>query len=58
MVWINHDIAQVNELADALTYIDRKVLLDGPPRDVLATGDARAAIPDVCVPAARGRWPS
>jgi zinc transport system ATP-binding protein len=38
VVWINHDIVQVSELADALTYINRTVLLDGPPREVLATG--------------------
>jgi zinc transport system ATP-binding protein len=45
VLWINHDIAQVNELADALTYIDRKVLLDGAPRDVLATGTAAQLFP-------------
>jgi zinc transport system ATP-binding protein len=44
-VWINHDIAQVNEIADALTYIDRRVLLDGAPRDVLATGAAEQLFP-------------
>jgi zinc transport system ATP-binding protein len=44
-VWINHDIAQVNEIADALTYIDRKVLLDGEPHDVLATGTAAHLFP-------------
>ena len=44
-IWINHDIAQVNEIADALTYIDRKVLLDGVPRDVLATGTAEHLFP-------------
>jgi zinc transport system ATP-binding protein len=44
-VWINHDIAQVNEIADALTYIDRKVLLDGVPREVLATGTAEHLFP-------------
>jgi len=44
-VWINHDIAQVTEIADALTYIDRKVLLDGAPRDVLATGTAAHLFP-------------
>ena len=45
-VWINHDIAQVNEIADALTYIDRKVLLDGAPREVLATRRRRPSVPD------------
>ena len=44
-IWINHDIAQVNEIADALTYIDRKVLLDGAPREVLATGTAEHLFP-------------
>jgi zinc transport system ATP-binding protein len=44
-VWINHDIAQVSEIADALTYIDRRVLLDGEPRDVLASGAAEHLFP-------------
>jgi zinc transport system ATP-binding protein len=45
VVWINHDIVQVHEVADALTYIDRKVLLDGVPREVLATGTAAQLFP-------------
>jgi zinc transport system ATP-binding protein len=45
VVWINHDIVQVGELADALTYINRTVLLDGVPRDVLATGTAAHLFP-------------
>jgi zinc transport system ATP-binding protein len=45
VVWINHDIAQVGEIADALTYIDRKVLLDGAPREALATGTAAHLFP-------------
>ncbi len=47
VVWINHDIVQVNEVADALTYIDRKVLLDGVPRDVLTTGTALSLFPSL-----------
>ena len=50
MVWINHDIAQVHEIADALTYIDRKVLLDGAPREVLATGAAAQLFPTLTLP--------
>jgi zinc transport system ATP-binding protein len=50
-VWINHDIAQVNEIADALTYIDRKVLLDGVPREVLATGAAEHLFPTLALQA-------
>jgi zinc transport system ATP-binding protein len=50
VVWINHDIAQVGEIADALTYIDRKVLLDGAPRDVLATGVASHLFPTLTLP--------
>ncbi len=50
VVWINHDIAQVGEIADALTYIDRKVLLDGAPRDVLATGVAAHLFPTLTLP--------
>ncbi len=44
-VWINHDIAQVNEVADTLTYIDREVLLEGAPRQVLASGAAARLFP-------------
>jgi zinc transport system ATP-binding protein len=47
IVWINHDIAQVNAVADALTYIDRKVLLDGVPREVLAGGAALELFPSL-----------
>jgi zinc transport system ATP-binding protein len=45
IVWINHDIVQVNEVADALTYIDRRVLLNGAPRDVLSSGTALELFP-------------
>jgi len=45
VIWINHDIVQVTELADALTYINRKVLLDGAPRAVLANGAAAHLFP-------------
>jgi zinc transport system ATP-binding protein len=50
VVWINHDIVQVNEIADALTYINRKVLLDGDPRDVLASGAAAHLFPTLTLP--------
>jgi zinc transport system ATP-binding protein len=50
VVWINHDIAQVGEIADALTYIDRKVLLDGAPRDALVTGVAARLFPTLTLP--------
>jgi zinc transport system ATP-binding protein len=50
VIWINHDIAQVEEIADALTYIDRKVLLDGAPREVLATGIAAKLFPTLALP--------
>lgn len=36
VVWINHDIVQVAQVADAMTYINRRVLLDGPPGEVMA----------------------
>jgi zinc transport system ATP-binding protein len=54
VVWINHDIVQVNELADALTYIDREVLLDGPPSQVLNTGMALQLFPTLAVPEGNG----
>lgn len=44
-VWITHDIAQVNEVANTLTYIDREVLLDGDPRQVLTSGAAARLFP-------------
>ncbi|HXR53257.1 MAG TPA: metal ABC transporter ATP-binding protein [Steroidobacteraceae bacterium] len=53
VVWINHDIVQVNEIADAMTYIDRRVLLDGAPRDVLAGGAAAHLFPTLALPAQR-----
>lgn len=49
-LWINHDIVQVHELADAMTYVNRMVLLDGPPRDVLATGIAAQLFPTLTLP--------
>jgi zinc transport system ATP-binding protein len=51
VVWINHDIVQVNEIADGLTYINRRVLLDGAPRDVLASGAAAQLFPTLTLPA-------
>lgn len=51
VVWINHDIVQVNEIAHALTYIDRQVLLDGAPSDVLAGGAAAHLFPTLTLPA-------
>jgi zinc transport system ATP-binding protein len=51
VVWINHDIVQVNEIADSLTYINRRVLLDGAPRDVLASGAAAQLFPTLTLPA-------
>lgn len=50
VVWINHDIVQVSELADALTYINRTVLLNGAPREVLATGTAAQLFPTLTLP--------
>ena len=47
VLWINHDIAQVREVAQTLTYIDRKILLDGPPRDVLASSIAGQLFPSL-----------
>jgi zinc transport system ATP-binding protein len=48
-VWINHDIGQVSKIADAVTYVDRKVLLDGAPRDVLASGTAARLFPSLAL---------
>jgi zinc transport system ATP-binding protein len=51
VVWINHDIEQVHAVADAMTYIDRTVLLDGAPAQVLATGAAATLFPSLRKPA-------
>ncbi len=51
VVWVNHDIVQVNEIADAMTYINRLVLLDGAPREVLAGGAAAHLFPTLALPA-------
>jgi zinc transport system ATP-binding protein len=51
VVWINHDIVQVTEIADALTYINRKVLLDGAPNAVLANGAAAHLFPTLTLAA-------
>jgi len=51
VVWINHDIVQVGQMADALTYINRRVLLDGAPREVLAGGTAAQLFPTLALPA-------
>ncbi|MET0292956.1 MAG: metal ABC transporter ATP-binding protein [Steroidobacteraceae bacterium] len=45
VLWINHDIDQVHEIADCMTYINREVLLNGPPREVLATDAASKLFP-------------
>ena len=52
-LWINHDIVQVHELADALTYVNRTVLLDGAPREVLVTGAAAELFPTLTLPSAK-----
>jgi zinc transport system ATP-binding protein len=46
-IWINHDIAQVHEIAQTLTYIDREVLLEGDPRQVLKSGIAAQLFPSL-----------
>ncbi len=51
VVWVNHDIVQVDEIADAMTYINRRVLLDGAPREVLAGGMATHLFPTLTLPA-------
>lgn len=45
IIWINHDITQVYEVADQLTYIDKTVKLNGPPREVLRSGAAKKLFP-------------
>jgi zinc transport system ATP-binding protein len=45
VVWINHDIVQVSELANTLTYIDREIRLQGDAREVLEGGAAQGLFP-------------
>ena len=52
VLWINHDIVQVHALADALTYVNRTVLLDGEPHEVLASGTAAQLFPTLTLPEA------
>lgn len=47
VVWINHDILQVYDIADSLTYIDQSVLLDGAPREALASEAAARLYPSL-----------
>jgi len=50
VLWINHDIVQVGEMATAMTYIDRHVRLNGRPGEVLTSGAALQLFPTL-VPA-------
>ena len=45
VVWINHDIVQVRKIAHQLTYIDRRVLLDGRPAEALESDAALELFP-------------
>lgn len=45
VVWINHDIRQVSQVADKLTYIDRTVKLDGVPSTMLSSDAAQLLFP-------------
>ena len=47
VIWINHDIAQVHQIANTLTYIDREILLEGNPRLVLTSGVATRLFPSL-----------
>ena len=47
VVWINHDILKVHEVADYLTYIDQTVMLDGPPREALRSEHAGRLYPNL-----------
>ena len=47
VMWINHDILQVFDVADSLTYIDQTVLLDGAPREALASEAAARLYPSL-----------
>ena len=53
VVWINHDLAQVQQIADAVTCIDQRVVLDGAPLPVIAEGVARGLFPGAAPLASR-----
>jgi zinc transport system ATP-binding protein len=50
VVWVNHDIVQVRQVATALTYIDRRVLLDGTPAEALSSRAALELFPTLAPP--------
>lgn len=45
VMWINHDIAQVSKVANQLTYINRAVMLNGVPQEVLQSDTAQILFP-------------
>lgn len=47
VLWINHDILKVHEVADHLTYIDQTVMLDGPPVEALRSEPAGRLYPNL-----------
>jgi zinc transport system ATP-binding protein len=47
VIWINHDIVQVKEIADTVTYVDREVRLQGNAREVLESGVAAGLFPSL-----------
>jgi zinc transport system ATP-binding protein len=58
---ISHDLAEVARFADRLVFLNRTILSDGPPADVLASPVVRQAfnldlnVPDVVAPVTETR---
>lgn len=46
IIWIAHNLAQVNEMADRVSCVDRSLMFDGPPAEVLAGRGAAALFND------------
>jgi zinc transport system ATP-binding protein len=51
VLMVSHDLEQVRRVADQVTVLDRRVLADGPPAEILATASVRDFLP-----AGAARW--
>jgi len=49
IIWIAHDLAQVNEMADRVSCVNRSLVFDGPPAEVLAGRGAEVLFNDAAI---------
>src|SRR4029079_18219097 len=45
VLMVSHDLEQVRRVADQVTVLDRRVLADGPPAEILATASVSDFLP-------------